>query len=233
MTQPRRPMCSWPSAALRTAALRKGFGNEAGGGQDLVNQACKGSGRVRDGAQQNVAKVAGSMREGEDKPKRDQENDDWVNRVRWEGRGTAEGGDSVVYSSVTLEEEGGEEHKVMAGTMLLVRHDREDRSVAHLPSRVLHLAKRPRSNDELAGPGENGTEEELAGPNGKMTRDKKAGPDGSNTKDELAGPNGDVNKDELAGPDVNVTKDEQVGPRTSRPEFLVRGKKKFGVNFGL
>ena len=63
--------------------------------------------------------------------------------MRWEGRGMAEGGDSVVYSSVTLEVEGGEEHKVMAGSMLLVRPDREeDRSVAHFPCRVLHLAKR-------------------------------------------------------------------------------------------
>ena len=39
----------------------------------MVNQACKGSGRVRDGAQQNGAKVAGSMREGEDNPELDQE----------------------------------------------------------------------------------------------------------------------------------------------------------------
>ena len=68
---------------------------------------------------------------------------DWVNRVRWEGRGVAVGGDSVVYSSVTLEVEGEEEHKVVAGSMLLVRPDREeDRSVAHFPCRVLHLAKR-------------------------------------------------------------------------------------------
>ena len=48
-------------AALRTAALRTGVGNKAGGGRDGENQACKGSGRVRDGAQQDEAKVAGSM----------------------------------------------------------------------------------------------------------------------------------------------------------------------------
>ena len=157
MTRPRRPGCSWPLAALRTAALRTGFGNKAGGGRDIENQACKGPGRVRDGAQQDGAKVAGSMREGEDNPELDQESVDWVNRVRWEGRGRAEGGDSVVYSSVTLEVEGEEEHKVVAGSMLLVRPDREeDRSVAHFPCRVLHLAKRGGEEEEREHRGDQG-----------------------------------------------------------------------------
>ena len=84
------------------AALRTGVGNKAGDGRDTGNQACKGSGRVRDGAQQDEDKVAGSMnadqfhgkldqlryrleqvmhkmdtgatREGEDTPKLDQED---------------------------------------------------------------------------------------------------------------------------------------------------------------
>ena len=43
------------------AALRTGVGNEAGSGQDTVNQACKGPGRVWDGAQQDGAKMAVSM----------------------------------------------------------------------------------------------------------------------------------------------------------------------------
>ena len=84
------------------AALRTGVGNKAGDGRETGNQACKGSGRVRDGAQQDEDKVAGSMnadqfhgkldqlryrleqvmhkmdtgatREGEDTPKLDQED---------------------------------------------------------------------------------------------------------------------------------------------------------------
>ena len=117
MTRPRRPDCSWPLAALRTAALRTGFGNKAGGGRDTENQACKGPGRVRDGAQQDGAKVAGSMtanqfhskldqlrhrleqvrhkldtgatREGEDTPKLDQgERGD--NKATREGEDTPE-----------------------------------------------------------------------------------------------------------------------------------------------
>ena len=43
------------------AALRTGVGNKAGDGRETGNQACKGSGRVRDGAQQDEDKVAGSM----------------------------------------------------------------------------------------------------------------------------------------------------------------------------
>ena len=58
-------MYSRPVAALRTAAQRTGVGNKAGGGRDMVNQACKGSGRVRDGAQQDEDKVAGSMNAGD------------------------------------------------------------------------------------------------------------------------------------------------------------------------
>ena len=75
--RPRRPDRRGPGAARRTAALRAGRGNKAGGGQDIGNQACKWPGRIRDGTQQDEAKEEGdnkATREGEEKPKQDLRN---------------------------------------------------------------------------------------------------------------------------------------------------------------
>ena len=72
--RPRRPDRRGPGAARRTAALRAGLGNKAGGGQDIGNQACKRPDRIREGTQQDEAKEAGDNEatgEGEDKPKLD------------------------------------------------------------------------------------------------------------------------------------------------------------------
>ena len=72
--RPRRPDRIGPGADRRTAALRAGLGNKAGGGQDIGNQACKRPGRIREGTQQDEAKEAGDNEatgEGEDKPKLD------------------------------------------------------------------------------------------------------------------------------------------------------------------
>ena len=63
--------------ALRTAALRTGVDNKAGGGRDRENQACKGHGRVREGEDtpkldQVEREDIEATREGEDTPELDQ-----------------------------------------------------------------------------------------------------------------------------------------------------------------
>ena len=66
---------------------------------------------------------------------------DWVDRVRWEGRGFKVE-DGVCYKEAIFEVEGGKEYRVCPGDFLLVRPDREeDRSVQHYPARVVYLKK--------------------------------------------------------------------------------------------
>ena len=149
------------------AALRAGVGNKARDGRDTGNQVCKESGRVRDGAQQDKDKVAGSMTADQFHGKLDQLRYRLQQVMhRMDTKATREGEDTPKLDQVDrgdIVPDGNVNKDELAGPDVNA------------------------TEDELARPDVDMTEDELARPDREVTEDEQAGPDGSNTKEELEG----------------------------------------------
>ena len=142
---------------MALAALRAGVRNKAGDGRDTGNQACKESGRVRGGAQQDKDKVAGSMTADQIRGKLDQLRYRLEQVMhRMDTKATREGEDTPELDQLDrgdIEPDGNVNKDELAGP---------DDNV---------------TKDELAGLNENVTKDKQTGPNGSTTKDELEGQD--------------------------------------------------------